>query len=1257
MRIAKILGWAALALLIVVTVAIVILLSLDLSTYRGALQSELSARVGRPVKLGGDMSWKVSLWPTIVVEDVAVANPSWASRPDFGRAERLQVRLALPPLFWGHVEILQLGLQGADILFERSPEGEKNWIFGRDKPHALMLPEIDSLTCEQCVLAYRGPSGEEQRLHVSAASAVLDRGEPIQLLATATYRGTAFSVSMLGGTPEALIRTDTEWPITLKIHVSDASFEIDGTVRHPLEGKDFDLRIMTGGEQLANLAKVLDITLPALGAYRLSGRVRDVDGEYNVTDMEARLGSPGAAGHLVVTGATASFGYDRPMALRATGQYDELSFSTALTGGTIAELISASGVWPVELTTRFGETVLNIEGSLSQPLRVQAYDLKIKIAGPGVAELEKLARMSFPSLGAYSLGGRLRVRDGDYAISALEGFIDSADAATRLAIAEGQASAAAGTPVSFRIKGTYRDAPFTLAFEGGRWADLFAPTQPWPVKLTANSLGSTAEISGTLARPLEAKGMDLRVKASGPRMFPLRRLIGTPVPSLGSYALSGRVADSEAGYRATDVKVRISAGELSGGFAFEFREERPYLSMQITSEALDLNKLIQAEGDAAMPVTAVPWDAPIAIPLLRTLDADVDLHIERMRRGPVGMGDYALTTRLRGGRLAVRPLRVQLPDTRIEGELDLDVRTDTAVVSAALSASAVDLGNIWKALTKTDSLSGIADDVSLKIAGRGRTIRALLPQASLSVTAGSGHIEYRRAHKEAHRIELSGLDGRVDDGGSIQLSVQGAFRDTPYRATFTGMRLAHLLAGDTHGPVSFSAQAAGASLVGEGTFTWPLGSPGWDLSLTLQGERIDALNTLLQVQLPALGPYTLSAKLDRTKSAYRLSGLEVRIDDNHATGRLEFATTGSHKRIVAKLSADELDLDDWIEWLKPTRAEKALTPDKEFVFANLDIPIGWLQRTDLQLEVEVSRIEAVGSDFGNVRLNVQAEQGRLLMGPLSATIAGGEISGILELDASADVPSSQFELTVRHLDYGRWLKALHVTDKVEGIVDIKITLRGSGNTLRAMLAEADGAALLASGPAQIAESDLGLWGAGFTSGLMSITTSALGMKRSTEFNCMVWPFNVSDGVAGSDAILMDTPKITIAGSGTVDLGTEKLDILLEPARKKPSLFSFQNPVRISGTLAAPKHTVLGKAKTFGKLGLVILQPYFLLFTAELGRGEKNPCVAALTGEPPPTKRRKKEAIERDLGLVGQLLTEMQKPVDGTLDVPASRPEP
>jgi hypothetical protein len=135
---------------------------------------------------------------------------------------------------------------------------------------------------------------------------------------------------------------------------------------------------------------------------------------------------------------------------------------------------------------------------------------------------------------------------------------------------------------------------------------------------------------------------------------------------------------------------------------------------------------------------------------------------------------------------------------------------------------------------------------------------------------------------------------------------------------------------------------------------------------------------------------------------------------------------------------------------------------------------------------------------------------------------------------------------------------------------------------------------------------------------------------------------------------MDTRKITIEGNGTVNLATEEMDIVLKPARKRASLFSLQNPVRISGPLTNPQRTTLGKGETAAKAGLVFLTAgVFLIFTASTGTGETNPCVAALsaadTGGVSAEKQKKDKEAPPELGLVGELLGAIQKPVDEVLD--------
>ena len=110
-----------------------------------------------------------------------------------------------------------------------------------------------------------------------------------------------------------------------------------------------------------------------------------------------------------------------------------------------------------------------------------------------------------------------------------------------------------------------------------------------------------------------------------------------------------------------------------------------------------------------------------------------------------------------------------------------------------------------------------------------------------------------------------------------------------------------------------------------------------------------------------------------------------------------------------------------------------------------------------------------------------------------------------------------------------------------------------------------------------------------------------------------------DGEVQSDAILFDTDRITVGGFGTLDLGTEKVDLILTPQPKNPTLVSLGVPVRISGSLADPDVTsnklriaqgggwyLLG---LINPIGLVVVVPKIAGTT--IGTGKENPCANAM----------------------------------------------
>jgi hypothetical protein len=118
-------------------------------------------------------------------------------------------------------------------------------------------------------------------------------------------------------------------------------------------------------------------------------------------------------------------------------------------------------------------------------------------------------------------------------------------------------------------------------------------------------------------------------------------------------------------------------------------------------------------------------------------------------------------------------------------------------------------------------------------------------------------------------------------------------------------------------------------------------------------------------------------------------------------------------------------------------------------------------------------------------------------------------------------------------------------------------------------------------------------------------------------NCMVAHIELKDGLAKIEDILLDTRRITIAGSGIVDLETEELDVFLAPRPKRASLVSLANPVEITGTLSQPEVSVarLPTRRWIGRgagIAASLINPAFLILVlSDTGTGVANPCEAAI----------------------------------------------
>ena len=119
---------------LIIAAGVVVLLAIDVGTYKDDIAAAVSNSLGRDVTIDGDLELKVSLSPTIRLAGVRVANAPWGSRPDMVRIDSLSAQVELFPLLFRDIRIRRFSAVGADILLETDANGNGNWIFDRDEP-------------------------------------------------------------------------------------------------------------------------------------------------------------------------------------------------------------------------------------------------------------------------------------------------------------------------------------------------------------------------------------------------------------------------------------------------------------------------------------------------------------------------------------------------------------------------------------------------------------------------------------------------------------------------------------------------------------------------------------------------------------------------------------------------------------------------------------------------------------------------------------------------------------------------------------------------------------------------------------------------------------------------------------------------------------------------------------------------------------------------------------------------------------------
>lgn len=910
-----------------------------------------------------------------------------------------------------------------------------------------------------------------------------------------------------------------------------------------------------------------------------------------------------------VSQAKAAATVDLGIRFEAAGSYRNTPFTLSFHGGTLAEFFRPTQPWPINLKMRTAGASIAMVGTVAQPADWQGLNSRIVIRGKRPGKPGPLVGGTLRTALPYQFSGAIIAFDRNYSISEITGSIGDK---SRLRVTGGTASIPSYGPIEFLLEGAYAGVPFNVSLVGGTFQQMTAPHQAWPITIKALAAGTVIDATGKIGGTIGNADVNARITIQGKRFDALDALLGVELPALGAYKLSGLVLGAGDAYRVVDLKSDIDGSDISGTLSFNHAAPRPLLTAELTSQTFRIDKLTgYRQGRGSSTQEKGYLDRIIRTKGLKAIDTNIKWTVKRVIGGPGLIRDVILTARLENGQLSISPFRASLPGARIKGHIDLDARGRIPTLALTVSSNGINAGNLLKAFTKKKNITGDVTGLRIKLISSGRTIRALVKHSTIKLTTGAAVIT-RKDNKTGDFVTLvlKGVEATIVRGGPIACRVDGMLRNVPFALNVSGGTLGQLLADAVPWPVHLSARALGSSINAKGIVVRPLEVKGADIRFELVGQQLNTLGALLEIDLPRLGPYRFTGRFTTTDGTYRITRLKGQIRNSDISGDMTVSTDGRTPHIAAKLRARKIHLAEIIKYNSNSKTRQ----DNTRLIPDTTIPILALRGVDAELDLSADRVVLESVDLTNLDLNARLEKGRLTVTPFSATLSGGTLSGHLDLNATGRTPKIDLKTTVQGLDYGQLFRSMNVVENVEGTVDVDIEMKGNGATLRQFASHAYGQIQIVSGPGRITDRLLDLWAADMIS-----TMFKEGWRREqiTKLNCMVGRFDLVEGLAKSDALLMDTTRITVAGSMTIDLDTEKIDGLFKPAPKNVSLISLAVPVRITGTLASHKvsTTGLGRTRMLGGLWLGLINPVALVMVfGHIGTGNDNPCFGAINSE-------------------------------------------
>lgn len=300
----KIMG-GLLGLLILSALAFVLLF--DINDWKGWIEQQATAALGRDVTIDGpiDIAWGWT--PTGTIQNLRIANADWAEAEHFAEVEKLEASIKLWEQLKGRTVLTEIIVERPALFLEQQEDGTANWSFGEAGAEDTVVeagaeeatvpddrtefPVIEKLVIDRGIYGFLDRSRDiDLDGSIQTVAGEGGGGEGVEVDGKGRLEGEDFSIDLSAGALTTLRDPDIPYPVDLELTLGETALTVNGTLTRPLDLAGIDLSLSIEGESMANAFPITGLPLPPTPPYRLKGDLTRDGERWRFSGFDGRLG-------------------------------------------------------------------------------------------------------------------------------------------------------------------------------------------------------------------------------------------------------------------------------------------------------------------------------------------------------------------------------------------------------------------------------------------------------------------------------------------------------------------------------------------------------------------------------------------------------------------------------------------------------------------------------------------------------------------------------------------------------------------------------------------------------------------------------------------------------------------------------------------------------------------------------------------------------------------------------------------------------